>query len=146
MSSRRNRPLGVSVLAVLWLLSAVLLVILASEMWHGRLGGGSLPEWFSVGLIQRAPYVALLALGCGIIAFGLWEMQNWARLITIGLSGLGFIRTGFVLLMHTVFAEAVPRRGSSMLVWFLVVNMAVNGLIVWYLMSDDVSKAFREAW
>jgi len=104
--------LGVSVLAVLWLLSAVLLVILASEMWHGRLGGGSLPEWFSVGLIQRAPYVALLALGCGIIAFGLWEMQNWARLIIIGLSLLDFLRVGFALFMYVVFTDSIAKRGS----------------------------------
>ena len=133
-------------LAVLWLLTGVLFLIVASEMWHGALWGARLPEWFSAGLIQRAPYMALLALVCGIMAFGLWAMQNWARLINIALSGLGFIRAAFFLLMHSVFAEAVPRRGSSMLVWFFVVQLTVNGLIAWYLISDDVSKAFHEAW
>jgi len=123
------------VLAVLWLLTGVLLLIVASEMWHGALWGARLPEWFSAGLIQRAPYMALLALVCGIMAFGLWAMQNWARLINIALSGLGFIRAAFFLLMHSVFAEAVPRRGSSMLV--LVLRGPADGQRTYRLVLDE---------
>lgn len=76
---KKTRPVGVSVLAVLNMLGAVLMMV-------GALGLGlSAHEW------GAALLLGLLGFGQLWVARGLWRLQNWARLtalICYGLSSL----------------------------------------------------------
>ena len=143
--SKQDRPLGVSVLAILWALSMVLWLILASEMWHGRLGTLRISQSFSNSLPQRAPFAVVFGLISGIIAFGMWDLQNWARMVTIGISVLDLIRTGLALFIVSVWINPFMHLGNLGIL-FLVASVTINLIIIVYLRRPAVTKAFKEAW
>jgi hypothetical protein len=78
------RPLTVSVLAGLWALAAV---VSAGAGLAAALAGG-LPGLAKVGAAATALLGAALA---AFMAFGLWRRAPWARVLQIGLAGLGLL-------------------------------------------------------
>jgi len=82
------RPLTISVLSVLWVLSipffAVVGIVLA-QGFPGPTGTGI------------AVFAALGALAGGLMSFGLWTAQGWARPAQIGLAALGILNCPFAL-------------------------------------------------
>jgi len=82
------RPLTISVLSVLWVLSipffAVFGIVLA-QGFPGPTGTGI------------AAFAALGALAGGLMSFGLWTAQGWARPAQIGLAALGILNCPFAL-------------------------------------------------
>lgn len=82
------RPLTISVLSVLWVLSipfhAVTGIALA-QAWPG-LGGSAL-----------AVTAAILAIVGGLMSFGLWTAQGWARPAQIALAAVGVLNCPFAL-------------------------------------------------
>ena len=85
MSSSSNRPAGVTVLGLLWIVWAVFLFTAAADMWHGRVGGYGyvVLQFPDRHLTERAPYVGVFGLVFLVVGFGLWAMQNWARILTL---------------------------------------------------------------
>ena len=82
------RPLTISVLSVLWVLSipffAAVGIVLA-QGFPGPTGTGI------------AAFAALGALAGGVMSFGLWTAQGWARPAQIGLAALGILNCPFAL-------------------------------------------------
>jgi len=88
------RPLTISVLAVLWLLSipfhAVTGFLLARSRPYGT-------EMVIAGVL------ALLAIVAGIMAYGLWTGRGWARPAQIALAALGILNCPFALAAVATF-------------------------------------------
>jgi FHA domain-containing protein len=82
------RPLTVSVLAVLWVLSIPFHAVTGIALAHS-LGG-------SAGMVIAGLF-ALLAIVAGVMAFGLWTAQAWARPAQIALAALGLLNCPFSL-------------------------------------------------
>jgi hypothetical protein len=95
--------------------------------WFGALG--DLPAYNNVGLW------GWLAIATGIIwlvvAGGLWALQPWARTFAL-------IIAGFALFEAILAFFQFPGQG----VGFAMAIMP--GIIIWYLMSDEVKAAFGE--
>jgi cytochrome c oxidase subunit IV len=95
--------------------------------WFGALG--DLPAYESVGLW------GWLAVITGIVwivvAFGLWGLQSWARLVAM-------VVAGFALFEAVLAFFQFPGSGIG----FGMAIMPV--LILWYLSTDDVKDAFGE--
>lgn len=144
-SSNTDRPLGVTLLAILSFLSALILLSLAAWMSRPELVVQMLPSWLANALSSRAPYVALLALLPGAIGFGLWYMQNWARMIAIAFSILGVLAGGYAMVNIAAFSAFAPRQARTAF-FMLVLRMAINASVALYLMRPAVAKAFQEAW
>jgi hypothetical protein len=140
--SKPSRPLGVTLLAFLWALSTVLLLGAAFQMRLETLAY-TLPQSVVAELARRAPFVAFLGIICGIIGFGLWTIQNWARILTIICCFLHFFFTGgpFLIFFLGATGKGINR---AFVIWIL--EMALDAIIVWYLMSPAVAKVFHEAW
>jgi uncharacterized membrane protein (DUF2068 family) len=70
-----------------------------------------------------------------LVGIGLWKLKNWARLITVVLTALGAVFQLFGLigtLSHfNAFAFVVS-----------LVILAIEVLIIWYLLRADVKAAF----
>jgi uncharacterized membrane protein (DUF2068 family) len=142
-----QRPLGVTVLAVLNFLGAVLAVLvgLAFILGMGALGsmiGQRAKEGGAAGFAVLAGFGVVFGVmmfaGAAISAFigwGLWNLKNWARIVTmvfavIGLAFNALSLLGSMLHFHIIALVVV------------LVPVAINGLILWYLNQPHVKQAF----
>ena len=82
------RPLTVSVLAVLWVLSIP---------FHAVTGVALARSWPGSGGMLIAGLCALLAVIAPVMAFGLWTARGWARPAQIALAALGILNCPFSL-------------------------------------------------
>jgi pSer/pThr/pTyr-binding forkhead associated (FHA) protein len=99
-----GRPLTVSVLAALWLMSVPMYA----------LGGLALAARFSgAGAVLTGLLGLLLAGLAAALAWGLWSLAPWARTLQIGVAGLGLLVCPFSLASIVVLAYLLTRTGTS---------------------------------
>ncbi|MFL5725558.1 MAG: hypothetical protein ACJ76W_12515 [Chloroflexota bacterium] len=127
----RNPPILVSVLGFFAALAGFSFLFFGLRLlgfdWFGIFG--DLPQLNSVGIWG---WLAVLAgIAWLFAAFGLWAMQNWARVFTL-------IMAGFALFEATLAFFQFPGSGIG----FAMAIMPA--LIVWYLNSAEVKLAFAE--
>jgi hypothetical protein len=84
--------------------------------------GGALSIFFFV--------LAAVAILLGI---GLWTLKNWARIIVIVFAALGILMNLSSLLHY-----------SSAILPSLIIGLAIDVLIIWYLLKPNVAAAFAE--
>jgi len=82
------RPLTVSVLAVLWILSIPFHAVTGSLLARSRPGAAGI----AIGVV-----FLLIAVVAGFMAFGLWNGRAWARPAQIALAALGILNCPFTL-------------------------------------------------
>lgn len=136
---RASRPVGVTILAGHYFFVAALLVLGGIGMLIGRdyvisvIGqsqssdnGG--PNILGMAFVILEAIVFAFAAFEGLVGWGLWKLKNWARIVTIILTVLSII-------------DSVPgfmnRPAAS------VGQLAISGLICWYLLKENVKTAFQ---
>jgi len=135
-----QKPAGVVVLAILsWIIAAFLLIpalalSLGSSFIAGMVGHQFGPLAAFVGVIGGA-FFLVMALVTAITGWGLWTLQEWARILTIIFQGIGL-----VLSVLSLFALAFFHPFGT---FFRLVRITIHGLIIWYLMQPDVVAAFK---
>jgi hypothetical protein len=89
------RPVTVTTLAGLWLFSAFVYALagLAAVGFSGLQG-----EW----AIAAAGGGLALAFLCGVMAFGFWSRRDLARIVQIGIAGLGLFTCAYTLASATI--------------------------------------------
>jgi uncharacterized membrane protein (DUF2068 family) len=138
----RFRPTGVTLIAALYfiggglnILGAILILsgsaILEESLPLAELG---LPAHLGISLAIGPLIVGIINLAIG---WGLWELREWARVVTIILNGLGLLIT--IIGLIQVFSLSVV---SPSAVAVLVIVMVIYGFIIWYLMQPDVRRFF----
>ncbi|HET7747570.1 MAG TPA: FHA domain-containing protein [Vicinamibacteria bacterium] len=85
---RSTRPLTITVLAVLWMLSVPLYAIAGITL------GASMSGAWAIG---SAVLFALSSIAGGVLAFGLWTGQSWARPLQIAVAAIGILNCPFVI-------------------------------------------------
>jgi hypothetical protein len=141
-----NRPTGVTVLAILLFIGSGLLVLLGVGSFLGGAfigsmvgaraqehGAGAGIGAFIGGLIGIFFLIgAALNAICG---FGLWSLKEWGRMLTIVLTAIGValgLLSFFLSMLHFhIFG-----------IFFIMVRLAIGGLIIWYLSQPEVKAAF----
>ena len=102
------RPLTVQVLAALWMTAGVLYVgsgaFLAAR--------GDLPSPFGIVAVVLG---ALLALFSAVMAFGLWALKPWARILQIGVAAVGILNCPMALASATVLVYMLRQPTAA---WF----------------------------
>jgi pSer/pThr/pTyr-binding forkhead associated (FHA) protein len=103
-ASGLGRPLTVSVLAALWLMSVPMYA----------LGGLALAARFSgAGAVLTGLLGLTLAGLAAALAWGLWSLAPWARTLQIGVAGLGLLVCPFSLASIVVLAYLLTRTGAA---------------------------------
>ena len=150
----RQRPNGITALAILKLLSVILSILV---IWLGQHQIQSLQAQMSASLLDQPDDSATVIVGIQdmiddvyqrqistlrisqvltalsipislFVAWGLWTMRRWARTWTLAMSWLA---VGLGVVGMCLAGEAnIP------------LNMALNGVVIWYLMRQDVQDAF----
>ena len=136
-----NRPVGVTILAVLEFIGAgfcalagILVVVGAGagflgSMTQGQGGMGGLMAMVGGAL---SVFFFVLAAIAALLGWGLWSLKNWARIAVIVLSALGAILSLLALLNF-----------SSTIIVGVIIRLAINGVIIWYLLQPNVAAAFQ---
>jgi len=132
-----NRPLGVTLLAILHVLQAILALIIGLVLI--ALGAYLLP--FLVGMPRFARHPGLLGIIGGIaivmallyllLSYGLWTGKGWAWTISLILAGLGII----ISLVGLILRSAVGA----------IITLILDALIIYYLTRINVKAYFGKA-
>ena len=132
------RPLGVTLIALLFLLAAAYLIVVGAVMLFspGALSMSSGADLLG-GLETAGPYMFLLAgVLASAIGIGLLRLHNWARHLAIVVAMLGM-----VLLLPAVSSAVVDLRIRKL--FWGGLGVIVRAMIVWYLYQYPVKEAFK---
>lgn len=132
------RPIGVSLIATLFLLAAAYLIVIGTMMLlsPGTVSMSSGADLLG-GLEVAGPYMFLLvAVAATAIGVGLLRLHNWARRVAIVTALLGM-----VLLLPAVSSAVLDFRIAK-LVWGGL-GVMLRAMIVWYLYQLPVKEAFN---
>lgn len=137
------RPGGVTVLAILNFVAAAALVcmglaIIVGAGFLGTMAGrnerGAMLLFTGLGVLGAVLFFVMAVVSVAI-GYGMWNLQNWSRIVSIVFCCLGILGgmiglTGAVIRVHPFFL-----MGS-------IFRMAVAALIIWYLFQPHVKRAF----
>ncbi len=125
-----NRPLGITIIAVVLSISGILNVV----------GGLVGMDILSIDLGEQAAGAEAAGLGAVIggiitlvVAYGLFATAGWAWLLTVVVMGVRIVLDLWVI---------VATGLGSALAWAAVVNIIVSGIILWYFFRPNVRAAF----
>ena len=117
-----KRPLGITAVSALLLAAAVALLALTLMHHVGGLTG-----------VFRLIAVLVMVL----IALGLWKLHNAARTFLFFLCAADLIGCLLALFLYAL------RQSHYQLAVFLVVQMCISAALIWYLRSENVTRAFE---
>jgi hypothetical protein len=127
----RSRPVGVIVMAIVFLLGAALNVLAATDLF-GLTAGNPLAAQGPI-----AVPTGLLMLIWGVVsvptAYGVFAMTSWGWTLAVGMSVVGFLQ------------NAMQYVNDNSLLIAMVVTAIVPALFLWYLSRPHVRAAFRRA-
>ena len=132
------RPIGVSLIAILFLLIAAYLIVAGALMLFspGTISVSSGADLLG-GLEVAGPYMFLLVAVVGAaVGMGLMRLHNWARRLAI-LAAL----LGMASLLPSVSSAVLDFR-IAQLVWGGL-GVMVRAMMVWYLYQYPVKEAFN---
>lgn len=137
-----QRPTGITIIAVLAFLGAGFLLLLALLSLVGgalfsSLSSSRLGALAGIGAVVLAVFLLICAAVDVVVGVGLWKLQNWARIITIVLIGIGLLGSVLSIFspfhVHVFFVVFLIRR---------LVLAAIYAWILWYLFQPSVKQAF----
>jgi len=133
------RPVGVTVLAVLHFVGAIVMAFVAILLFLGTSMAASSPSGATILLglgVFGIVLVLLFAVLGALLGWGLWNLKNWARLVVLIISALGVVAT----LMNLVFTGIELAFVAGYLI-----RLAYYALVIWYLLRPHVKLAFGAA-
>jgi len=132
MQNTAQRPMGITILAVLAIVGGVLTLLAAIPL----LGAGAAVSTVAGGLGGLVTIWTIVALAEGALslAFGVgaWTLQPWAW--TLGVVAYGI---SAILVIVSLFLFGFTPS--------LIINLAITGIILYYLFTPDVKRAFNKA-
>jgi hypothetical protein len=144
---QNERPIGVSLIAILAFLGGALIILLSLCTLFTPIPGGASIVPILIGLLWLALGVFYIAMG-----WGLWELRDWARIAVIVLQALNLIGgliLGAIFLFGIDISALDPYLGTfggtlsfpGIGIGFWV-GAAISGVIIWYLLTPEVQAAF----
>ncbi len=128
----QERPVGVTVIAVLLGLQGVFEVVLGilaltNILPRGYIFTGSSPAG---GILGASFLIAgLIKL---LLLWGLWRLKRWAWVATLILAGYSIVTSCFAV------------SQSRFVLWTLLFDMVIPGVIwIYFILDDDLRAAFR---
>lgn len=126
----KDRPLGITLLALLAIVSG-LLAVCAGLVAFGAFGVGVLGSLLGAGSGAGALIGGIYGVVWGsvsiLLGLGLWQMRSWARLGTIIVQAINLFYALFALI------------GPGSVPW---INVIISVFIIWYLMRSRVQATF----
>jgi hypothetical protein len=140
-----NRPVGVTIIAVLQLLSSIIALLIGlgvlilkdafvqtlSESPEFQQSAQDLPPGVLGGVATFTGVIILVASLIGfLLAYGLFTLKGWAWIVTLIFSALGILGN----LSNIITGQA--NRG------FAVIQLVISIVVIYYLLRPEVKRAF----
>jgi uncharacterized membrane protein (DUF2068 family) len=104
---------------------------------HRLSPSGAGPEAIHTAMGRLQPvYYSAMAVLTGAMAVGFWRLQNWTRIVMLGLIALSLV----LMLGEVRPLLAAPTAGAIVLT---LVRVALSVFWIWYLLRRQVRDAFR---
>jgi hypothetical protein len=140
MTAQQQRPTGITILAILGIVFGILGILGGGCTVLGGAAVGALGAASGVGVAAAGGGllsilgIVTLAMSVGWLAFGIgaWTLKPWAWML-----GLVLVGISIVVALLTVISGG--DFGSQL------IGLVIDGVIVYYLMTPDVKKAFGRA-
>jgi hypothetical protein len=134
----KQRPMGVTILAILWLVTgasdAAGILYMIFEMFSPKnIGGAIVYIGLTIYLLFLASILLAKAALFVMAGIGLFKLQNWARLLSLGLIGFGLLMLAPALLT----SMAHPARSLG-----LFMALALGIWLIVYFFKPHVKQAF----
>jgi hypothetical protein len=127
----RSRPTGITILAVVALISGILSILVSFDLTGIAASAGG------IGLGGLATVTGFLMLISGVLflvlAYGLWGMRPWAWTL-----GVGLMAASFVL-------NILQYINNNDLLVAMIVSALIPAAILYYLFQPQVKAAFGRA-
>lgn len=144
---RMGRPVGVTILAILNFIGAAFCLLggigmilgggfIATMMSQQSQGGAGAAGFFAGLGAVAGVFIIIIGGVCALVGFGLWKLKEWARIVSIVLAGIGAAIQLLGLL------GSLAHFNLFAVVWSLF-WIAVDALIIWYLLKPEVKAAFQ---
>jgi len=139
-----ERPRGVTVISVLAFIGAGLLVLAGLGMFLGGALLSSMASRPGMGMMAGigGAVVGFMFLGIAaveiVMGLGLWNLREWARIITVVLVIIGAVLNAFALLRSMIHFEVFR-------LFFQMVVIAIDVWVAVYLSKPTVKQAFGAA-
>jgi len=121
-------PLGIKILAALQFLAGLLTVLSSlflTAIFHA--GEGQVSFWILIPFVPGQYVLLILGVAMMILAWGLWNLQSWAWIITVGIYLLQLISAIYSLCLGGFFS--IPAILTYMLIlWYLIQKRSVFGV------------------
>ncbi|HEY7572505.1 MAG TPA: hypothetical protein VH796_14155 [Nitrososphaeraceae archaeon] len=156
MQNRQRRPSGVTIIAILTIISGILLVIpgiglvALGTLFLGNSISTSQAVAQFFGIIFGIAGGLLLALGIGYIAmfYGLLKGKGWAWTITIILLIIGIVMQ--IISTYVITASSLEDTKNAISgimdsITFPLISLAINIVILYYLYRKHVRAYFGKA-
>ena len=118
-------PLGIKILAALQFFAG-LLTVLSSVLLTAifQSGEGQITFWILIPFVPGEYLLLILGVAMMILAWGLWTLQSWAWIITVGIYLLQLVSAVYSLCLGSFFS--IPAILIYMLIlWYLLQKRAV---------------------
>lgn len=118
-----DRPLGVTILGILWIIGG--LILLSGGVYTALLGGMAIGTW---GWILGIAFVlwGILELILGVGSFMGWPIVWW---LSVGLAILSVVQA-----LYAIFNQG----------WTYIISLLIAGVILYYLFQPDVKAWFGQ--
>jgi hypothetical protein len=143
-----GRPIGVTIIAILQFLGATILILAGVGLIVGggmigsllsrnsQLSGAGLTGIMAgLGAVVSVFFFVFAAI-VALVGWGMWQLKNWARIVTLVFACIGIVFGGIWLLLSLMHFNLFAMV-------FLGIRLAINGLIIWYLLQAHVKAAFE---
>ncbi len=141
MAQQQQRPMGITILAVLAIIGGVLGILGGCSVVAGGALIGAMGAQAGVGgaatggglLSLYGVVILLIAVADIVFGIGAWTLKPWAWMLGLVLQGVNVV----------VALVSILAGWSS--IGSQLIGLVINGVIIYYLMTPDVKKAFGRA-
>ncbi len=141
MTTQQQRPMGITILAILAIVGGLFLIlggcgVVAGGALIGAAGAqAGVGEVAAGGGLLTVYGIVLLVIAVADIVFGIgaWTLKPWAWMLGLVLQGINVV----VAIVSIIAGWST--FGSQ------IIGLAINAVIIYYLMTPDVKKAFGRA-
>lgn len=162
LTPKKNRPIGVTIIAILAIISGILLLISGLAL----MGSGALISFTAttavsnnsndfqsvgpfIGMILLVTGIALLIIGIGylVVSYGLLKGKGWAWKVTIVLTILSIAVQVISGITNSILTVSITNDGSAVAAGLMgqIIGISINLVILYYLYRPHVKAFFGKS-
>jgi hypothetical protein len=161
LTQKKNRPIGVTIIAILAVIMGILLLIsglallgagtffsiTSSGTPNNSDGFQSMGSFFGIILLVSGAILMMVGIGYLVVSYGLLKGKGWAWTITVILTIISLAIQIISGISNSILAASITNDGSSILGGLVgqIIGIAIDIIILYYLYRPHVKAFFGKS-